>query len=311
MPRRTPTRLVVFSLLLASLPALAVADEAGGQYEIRLDRPSKVGEKYGVSSFVATKTVSKVTTEGEDEPRSVRDSVGINLEGEIEVLAVTPRGAELKVACTVGKCTVTDGDKTQDVIPAGKVILAEWKGDKTAYAVKLDGGKTLPVPERLAGVLDDVLRIANPEDEGNDVVFGTKQKQKVGATWPVNAKAAVKELEREGMKVAEEDVSGSTKLAEKTKAGGVDCLKIETTFKAKNATDNGKGPARQMTLEKGELSVSVTTVMPVDPALPPVSDGGVLKIKSVLKGKNPEGKAMTVEMDMDRSAETTFSPAKG
>lgn len=298
-------------LLFAHLVAAAArADDGGETYEIRLDRPSKVGEKYGVSSLVATKTVSKVTTEGEAEPRTVRDSVGIALEGEIEVLAVTPRGAELKVACTVAKCTVTDGDAQHDVIPAGKVILAEWKGDKTVYAVKLDGDKTLPVPDRLAGVLDDVLRIANPDDQGNDAVFGTKEKQKVGASWPVNAEAAVKELDREGMKVAVEDVSGSTKLAEKTKAGGVDCLKLETKFKAKNASGSGKGPAEGMTLEKGELSVSVTTLLPVDPALPPVTDSGVMKVKSVMKGKDPEGKSMTVEVEMDRSAETTFSAAK-
>jgi hypothetical protein len=310
MPRRVrPTWILSCLFLFGVAVCAARADEDGETFEIRLDRPSKVGEKYGVSSLVATKTVSKLTTEGEAEPRTVRDSVGINLEGEIEVLAVTPRGAELKVACTVSKCTVTDGGETHDVIPAGKVILAEWKDDKTAYAVKLNGDKTAPIPERLAGLLDDVLRISNPQDEGNDAVFGTKEKQKVGATWPVNAEAAVKELEREGMKVAAEDVSGSTRLVEKTKAGGVDCLKIETKFKAKNASGAGKGPAKEMTLEKGELSVSVTSVMPLDPALPPLSDSGALKVKSLLKGKNPDGKAMTVEVDMDRSAETTFSPA--
>ncbi len=311
MPRRLRPKSILLFLFVLALPVCAArADDDGETFEIRLDRPSKVGEKYGVSSLVATKTISKITTQGEAQARTVRDSVGIHLEGEIEVLAVTPRGAELKVACTVSKCTVTDGDETHDVIPAGKVIFAEWKDDKTVYAVKLDGGKTAPIPERLAGLLDDVLRISNPDDRGNDAVFGTKEKQKVGAAWPVNAEAAVKELEREGMKVAVDDVSGSTKLAEKTKAGGSDCLKIETKFKAENASGAGKGPAREMTLEKGELSVSVTTVMPVDPALPPVSDTGVLKVKSVLKGKNPEGKAMTVEVEMDRSAETTFSAEK-
>jgi hypothetical protein len=298
-----------FLFLLGIWVPAARADEDAETFEIRLDRPSKVGEKYGVSSLVATKTISRVTTEGE-QPRIVRDSVGIQLEGEIEVLAVTPRGAELKVACTFSKCTVTDGDETHDVIPAGKVIFAEWKDDKTVYAVKLDGGKTAPIPERLAGLLDDVLRISNPDDRGNDAVFGTKEKQKVGATWPANAEAAVKELEREGMKVAAEDVGGSTRLVEKTKAGGVDCLKLETKFTAKNTSSSGRGPAKEMTLEKGELSVTVTTVMPVDPALPPVSDSGALTVKSLLKGKNPEGKPMTVEVEMDRSAETTFSPVK-
>jgi hypothetical protein len=311
MIRYVPTRFILLVFLVAGLlVSVARADDDAETFEIRLDRPSKVGDKYGVSSLVATKTVSKITTEGEAQPRTVRDSVGIHLEGEIEVLAVTPRGAELKVACTVRKCTITDGGETHDVIPAGKVIFAEWKDDKTVYAVKLNGDKTAPIPERLAGLLDDVLRISNPDDQGNDAVFGTKEKQKPGATWPVNAEAAVKELEREGMKVAADDVSGSTKLVEKTKAGGLDCLKVETRFKAKNASGAGKGPAKEMTLEQGELSVSVTSVMPIDPALPPVSDTGALKVKSVLKGKNPEGKAMTVEVEMDRSAETTFSPAK-
>src|SRR5688572_21368369 len=108
---------IVGAMVFLALAGVALrparAAEGGEAYEIRLDRASKVGEKYAVSSLVATKTVSKVTTEGEDEPRTVRDSLGVNLEGEIEVLAVTPRGSESKVACTVSKCTVTDGDETR------------------------------------------------------------------------------------------------------------------------------------------------------------------------------------------------------
>ena len=81
-------------LLLSLAPARAADDE---KYEIRLDRPDVVGDKFKVEAEGAMIRRSAVVL---DDRRREEDPVGagIKLTGTMEVLAVTAKGKTTKLS---------------------------------------------------------------------------------------------------------------------------------------------------------------------------------------------------------------------
>src|SRR4051794_31567081 len=137
---------LVTALLLVPAARPARAAEAAGEkdkdYAVRLDRPAKAGDTYRLEALSATR-LKRVVKVADGEPKTEEESVGVRLEGKVEVLAVADKGRETKVACTVETCTVTEGKDRRQLIDKGSVLVAEWKpgkdGEKGKCRYSLDG----------------------------------------------------------------------------------------------------------------------------------------------------------------------------
>jgi hypothetical protein len=297
-------RLIFLVLLLLALPAAraVAADELS--YEIKMDRPAKAGDKYHLEALAATRTTSALKVEGKNAP-PMDEAVGIRLEGEVEVAAVTDKGREKKLSCTVETCAIKQGKQNLELVPKGTTLTAEWADGKARYRAN---GKD--VPEFASNLLRRVLEISDPEGVGDDDIFGTRERKKVGDAWPLDKDAAVRDFKQKELEVKPEDVDGGTKLLEVAKVDGVPCYKLEVSFEGKNLKGTGKGAAEGMTLEKGSIRGTVTVLLPTDARTGHLKESGTVSVESHLVGKNDDGKQVAVDAKVEELVEKTFGRGK-
>ena len=293
----------IFLTLLLFLVAVfgrraAAADESS--YEIKMDRPAKVGDKYHLEALAATRTTSTLKVEGKNAP-AMDESVGIRFEGDVEVTEVTDKGREKKLSCTVGTCAIKQGKQNLELVPKGTTLTAEWADGKTRYRAN---GKDLP--EFAGTLLRRVLDISDPEGASDDDMFGTKERKKVGDEWPIDKEAAVRDFKQKELEVKSEDVDGGSKLLEVAKVDAVPCYKLEVSFEGKNLKGTGKGAAEGMTLEKGRIRGTVTVLLPTDGQTGHLKENGTVTIESHLVGKIDDGKLVSVDTKVEEIVEKTF-----
>lgn len=314
---RDMKRLACLTLALLLVPAArpAVGADAGEKdkdYAIRFDRPAKAGDTYRLEALAATR-LKRVIKIADDEPKTVQESVGVRLEGKVKVLAVTEKGKESKVACAVETCTVTERKESRGIIDKGSELVAEWKagkdGEKGKCCYTLDGRD---LPDETAELLDRVLEVGDPAGAGDDEVFGTKDRQKIGGAWPMDAEAASKDFDRMGIVVKKEDTSGASKLVDVTDVDGVPCLKVECKFGGRNIRGKdqpggaGEDKEKLTTLDGGEMKATVVTLLPTDNKTGTLKESTELKMKTAMAGKLEDGKPVKVEVTLEQMTEKTY-----
>jgi len=199
---------------------------AAPDYEIKLSRASKVGDKYHVVGTGTLNTTAK-TTSGAAAPDDTKQ-FRMELDANVEVLAVNALGGETKRSYVIAKCVkIGDGDASKDVIAKGRTLVAETKGDKTVFT--LDGG---PVTDEIA----EVLNVAIITDRANAIdlsLFDPPAREHVGDTWLASPEALAAAHKKQGIDLKPEDIAGRGKLESLSKVQDIDCLTatIELTLK--------------------------------------------------------------------------------
>jgi hypothetical protein len=284
------TQFAISSLIVCGLLAPLSAQD----FEIKLVRPAKVGERYGVQSKGSQEQHLTVTIAGKAAPP--QDQVmSAALTAKAEVLAVSPKGREIKTRFTVVKMTKMTGGRTDDVLPAGAVIVGERADAKTEFTVD---GK--PAASDVAQLLGLVISLENDHGADDDTIFGTKERKKVGDTWHVNAAAAAADLAKsEGMTVDAANISGTVALAEQVK----DNLKITGALDMKQVAF--PLPAG-MHVTSSDLKASFSGLFPVDVAKSAASMSMGMDGKLECAGKIGEQDAAMV-MIIKRSRDTAFT----
>jgi hypothetical protein len=232
-------------LLIVTVLACAPAARAQGiDYEVKLVRVPKVGQKYSLTADGAMTRRTSYTVGGEP-AGVVNDGFAIHLEGTVEVLEVNKDGEESKSACTLSKCVRITAEGEAELLPAGRVVTAT--GGKTDTTFAVDKGEL--TPEAIA-TLDLVLRLGEDDGYNDDRIYGTTKRQPVGGTWEVDAKAASDEAKGDDVKFEPSDITGSLKVDAVEKVDDVECLKIsgDTTIKS-----FAVAPPEGMTLDRASL----------------------------------------------------------
>jgi len=279
----------------------AEAPADGTKYELRLARPSKVGDTFHIDATGATKS-STLLTVGDKEKEPVAELYGISLTGTIKVLEVSKSGAETRLMLKVDTCMATVNKQNLPLLPAGTELVARWDKDKRKTVFEL-GDK--PLPDDVGELLDLVVNTSDPESASDDEIFGTKEKRAVGDTWPINADAAAKELGRIGLKVKPEDLYGESTIAEQTRSGEVPSLVVKTEFKARSLTSDDKAD-RKVAIRSGSLRIETSVTLPVDPALPPSKSSMTMTLTRELVGTNDAGEEVRAVESSERRAERTI-----
>lgn len=283
----------IFAMALALTTASARAEAI--DYEVKLVRVPKVGQKYGLTADAAMTRRTAYTVGGQP-AGVVNDGFAIRLEGTVEVLEVNKDGEEAKSACTLSKCVRITAEGEAELLPAGRIVTAT--GGKTDTTFAVDKGELSP--EAIA-TLDLVLRLGEDDGYNDDRIYGTTKRQRVGGTWELDAKAASEEAKADDVKFESSDITGSMKLDAVEKVDDVECLKIsgDTTIKS-----FAVAPPEGMTFDRASLKARYSGFYPVD-----VAAGGPLREQmsvthnAVFRGKDDEGKEMVVKSTVQRATE--------
>jgi hypothetical protein len=178
-------------------------------YEIKLVRPVKVGQKYTLTAEGASLRKTKITIgDQKQKPAATdEDGFGVRLEGTVEILAVNSDGEEGKSACTVDKCVRITPQGESELVPKGRVITAAGGKDDTTFT--LDQGELSP---EASAALELILRMGEEDGYNDDRIYGTTQRQPVGGSWPLDPKAAAEEAKQDGVVFEAKDITGALKL---------------------------------------------------------------------------------------------------
>jgi hypothetical protein len=204
------------AVLLMIFPALAAAQT----YDVVLARPTKAGATHRIvaSGYESEKTI---VTAGDQVVQQKEDEVSVELTASVTVLEVNERARPTKASLTIETSTATRGTTSGTLLPRGTVVVVSVKDNKDVYMV----GDS-PAADDVAKALSAVFTLPKSK-ESDDDIFGTREKKRVGDTWPINAELAATSLKDVGLRVNKDDVEGSVALKGVVKVGQEECLDIQ------------------------------------------------------------------------------------
>lgn len=301
---------VVLPLLFAALsraePEKQPSDtppDADKQYEIKIARSIPVGTKYALTADGALLRQVTLHVAGRDQ-KQPDDGFGIHLEGTVEVLALDEVGEEAKVSCVIDKCNRITSEGEKELVATGKTLIAEGKGKDTKF--HYDDGKELP--KEASEALELVISLDTGDEVTDDDMFGTKDKQKVGASWPVHAEPVSKDAARVGVIVKPEDVEGSFKLDGLRKVGDAECMSVSGNLKMKKLMrkdDEDDGLPAGFTVTGGSMEARYGGLFPLDVSAGTLSESVSMTFVTNVKGKGGPGgnQELKIESRVQRAAE--------
>ena len=286
-------------LLALFVSTLAAAD----LHEIRLLRPVKAGDRFDVSAKVAYEDKMKTTFDGK-EVESNETIIACRMTGSLTVMAVTKKGlpSALKMKLKTVECV--NAGQPAKFFKAGDELSI--RRDEPENESQVNGE---PADDVQAQIIESLLSVQAEDEVSDEDIFGTKDKVAVGAAWPVNAKAAVASLERNGVTgIDPKGVSGSAKLVtlgefEKQPAFSVHMdAKIDgKSVKLSNLPENVAG-------KKFHSEYTIEMDVPVDPASTAGRTKGMAKMEVEAEGSEEfDGKKIAITVKIDRRVANDIS----
>lgn len=301
---KNPKPITLSLALLLVCAGTAFADDAAKDkgYEIKLARPFKAGMKYSVTADGALVRHVKVTRAGQTQQQP-EEGYGVRLEGTVEILAVDDTGEEAKVSVAVDKCARITPDGETELIAKGQTFIAEGKGKDTKFSLP-DGSE---LAKDAADALDLVISLDTNDKLTDDDMLGTKEKKKVGESWPVTAAAIVEDSVRVGVVVKPEDVEGSFRLDGVEKVGDVECLKMSGNLRVKKLVtkadaNEDDGLPEGFVVENGTMEAKYTGLFPVDASVGSLAETASVSFLTLIKGGAP-GNEVMIESRVQRAVD--------
>ena len=199
---RTVALLIALSALIDSSPSILPAQE----YEIRLSREAKVAERYRLSATGSHAEIMTISVGGKAVGQKGNE-FSINLVSLMTVIEIDTRGRPTKYSLDIEKCLITTAGSSKPLIAPGETLLVSLEGNRYIFTVK-----NIPVDSSTVDPLSVVVP-SHASEPSDDDVFGTRERKKVGESWPINGDLAAESL-KSALKVAtmKGDVRGSAKL---------------------------------------------------------------------------------------------------
>jgi hypothetical protein len=292
----------VFVALSLAAPVFA-AEES---YAVRLARPKKVGDTYRVDAKGMHHTQQRITVGGrlvgeEDKKHSV------HLVAVATVLAVDTKSSATRIEYRIESLRASSqGQPEEEVLPAGRKIVAESKNGDTAFTTD----SAVPLTSENIEALKVVISAHVPESPTDDDIFGTNAKKKVGDTWGINAATAARDLAKSGLSVTAEDLKGTVRLVGVREAGGVKALEVAGQLRSDKI--GLAAPQGGIQVEKTLMEGNFSGLIPADPqSRVQLSDSFHMRFSAQMGGQKPDtGEKVTVDISMEMSLENSFSPVK-
>lgn len=192
-------------------------------FEIRLHRRASVGMRGRVTSEGEKHQTMRVMAGGQVQ-RNTQEDARVHFRAVERVLAVAPNGKSSRVEFTVERLESDDARGVHALVPAGTVLTLVRAPHDTDAQVTV-GGRPVEPPVRAAMEVVESLGLRGPTD---DDIFGTAQRQPVGASWSLHAGVAQQDLAAAAGIAAV--MSGQARLNARTAYQQVDCLEVSAVM---------------------------------------------------------------------------------
>ena len=257
--------------LLAAFLACGPCQAQGADYEIRLVRAGKAGDRYSIQAE-GEQLRQTALRSGEKTIRGSSEGFKVELSGEATVLEADARGHVTRALVRVGMLVRVLGLQRDEMLPAGTLVTEERAGARQRFLI--DGRDATPL---LKDLLEVVLsETSDPDAPTDDELMGTRERRKVGERWPVSREGLARFLSQDrdiNLEVKAEDVVGEGTLAAIERVDGLECQRIEVAF-----TMTGT-PRAEKALEPGprtRIGVKISSLLPVDTRLDALAESSEL-----------------------------------
>ena len=294
-------RAVVLFAVLGCAPARVSAPAvAPAAYEIRVRRPSRVGERTAV---VVDSTIDESNKTYTDQVllKNEHTRAHLHLDAVAETREIDALGLPVRTDFTIRSFT-KDGSAL--AAPGKHVVVVSAPAKKDAR-VEVDGS---PAGDELREAVDDVVPIARAGDP--DTIFGAHAAKRVGDAWSFDKGAMVHELARTGVLTKPSAVDGRVSLASVARVGGVDCVDLRIDLAVSEFA-----PAKPLPdgseITRGRLTLRIDEELPVDARSPRRADETVVhaEFEAFVPVKDQaEVAGVTVERVTDRTRRATYTP---
>jgi len=222
---RAPMRALAFSLAVLFLagPSFAQPD-----YEIKLARPGKKGDRYRIEASGEQLRQVALRSGGQTIPGS-SEGFKVELAGEATVLEADAQGNVTRAQVRVSTLARVVGLRRDEMLDAGTLVTESRAGARQRF--QIDGRDVPPVIKDLLEVV--LAETTDPAVPNDDELVGTRERKKVGEGWPVNREGLARFVSGDrdiSLEVKPGDVEGSGRLAALEKVDGVECQRIDVAF---------------------------------------------------------------------------------
>jgi hypothetical protein len=247
-----------------SLLALLFAGACFAQadYEIRLARPGKKGDRYRIEASGEQLRRVALRSGGQTIPGS-SEGFKVELTGEATVLEADAKGNVTRAQVRVDTLVRVVGLQRDEMLGAGTLVTESRAGPRQRF--QIDGRDVAPLVKDL---LEVVLSETNdPEVPSDDELVGTRERKKVGESWQVNRESLARFVSRDrdiSLDVKPGDVEGSGRLTALEKVDGTECQRVDVafTFLGTPRVDPPPPPGAS-----ARVTVTMSNLLPVDTSL--------------------------------------------
>lgn len=283
-------RIVMLCTILLFTASRVIAQD----YEIRLTRDSRAGEKYELTASASVSKQMTMSSQGQVLQKNA-SSITAKLEGTVTVLEIDEIKREKKLSLLVSRCLASANGSAEEreVLAKGTRVVAQIRNGQQEFLI--DG---VAVSNDIAEILGMLITLPISQATDDDI-FGTKERRKVGDSWPVNGSKGAVDLSSKGVKVDPKDIKGSTKIEKLIAVGSTNCLQISSRIEMTNITAPLPGG---MTVTKSDASATFSGEFPVDVSIRPLSEAMTVSMTFVAKGRPaPDAPEVTLTMNMEES----------
>jgi hypothetical protein len=279
------------------------------EYEIRLNKPAKVGERREIQ---LTATLGKVIQSKQigQEPLAKSDKYEIFFKGSGRTLAVDDQQHETKIEITVDRFFLKQSDGSQiTVLNAGAVVVGEIMKGTTRYRDAM--GESLP---ESADIL--LPKLFPLHTQAMAKLFPTEARHAVGGRWPIDKEAAGPTLRTLAPDllpdaIAAEHVAGGAQLLRTVTVDGVECLEIRLSIVVELPA--APNPPKGMKGAPSSFQFTSNQTLPAANASGPLKKSTEVKIRSKFQGvPGTMEDGTTIELQVNEAIEEKikYLPAK-
>ncbi len=246
---------MIACLVLWTTAARAQAEDDRTTYPIVLFRPAVKGSRYRMTAEAHT-TRKAVARQGDQETTRT-ESYRLEVETNVTVERVNPRGLVTESRYGILKCTLSRDGKTRELIPKGRVLHVTALGHRVVMRL---GNK--PLDEDVAALLEPLVS-PGANRVTDDEVLGSKLPRRLGQRWPINSQRAAADLKKVNPDVTVKDVTGTVTLKGLETVGEVPCLVIEAHLEVDKITPRVDVP-RGLEVKSSTMTADMSGAFPLD-----------------------------------------------
>lgn len=208
---------------VAVLGALSVASAVSAEdYALDIDRQLSAGQQFTIEGEAYNNT-EMVQIFGEDDPIEENTSSEINLEGEMEILAVDEEGGVTRLVLRVTDYDIEYNDEGIELSP-GKRLLLEVDGNEVLLTYEDGSALSDEAWELLHDLLSDLLdKEGYEEDDRQAAMLGIDQPRSPGEKWEIDPEQFSGEMN---------DEDGGMVLDNRSEVGDNECHFVELDTRA-------------------------------------------------------------------------------